>query len=396
MGHGASLASFAPRESGPTPTGFWALRSLDGLAGGWVGVAPALPPSVYLRPSGDRLPFPLEEPNYRLFARARHGLFRALQVLALERGDEALAPAFHHGSEIATLEGVGLRCRFYDLDLDLSPNRKQLERLVGPRTRVLHLIHYLGWPQDAQHWRAWCREHGLILVEDAAQSWLSSINSRPVGSFGDVAIFCLHKSFRVPDGGAVVARRAPRRPTKSAQVGTRQTLFGHREWLAQRVALDRFHVGMRYPHRRPEPVERFLLGDPSTAPFKATLYLLPRLSYARAAERRRMHYAYLRDRIGDIAAEFTEPFPDGAVPYVFPVWTPGKASLLDQLEHNRITGGQLWQTPHASLDADAFPVAAKLRSCLLGLPVHQELRRRDLDRIVRVVRSWMTMHSGDA
>jgi dTDP-4-amino-4,6-dideoxygalactose transaminase len=369
---------------------------VDRFAGGWLGVAPVLPPSVYFRPPGDRVPFPLEEPNHRLFARARHGLYRAIEVLGLERGDEALAPAFHHGSEIATLERLGLHCKFYDLDPDLSPNRQQLERLVASRTRVLHLIHYLGWTQDAEYWRAWCDERDLILVEDAAQSWLSTISSRPVGSFGDVAIFCLHKSFRVPDGGAVVARWAPPGPTKPAQLGKSQILLGHREWLAQRAGLDRFHIGTRYAHRRPEPVERFLLGDPSTAPFRATLYLLPRLPYARAAEQRRRHYAYLHDRIGGVAAEFTEPLPDGAVPYVFPLWTRGKAGLLDYLEDNRITGGQLWQTPHASLDQDAFPMAAKLRSCLLGLPVHQDLRQRDLDRIVEVVRSWMTMHSGNA
>ena len=65
----------------------------------------------------------------------------------------------------------------------------------------MYLIHYLGFPQDAPGWLRWCRERGLLLIEDAAQAWLASVGGRPLGSFGDMAIFSFYKAVGVPEGG---------------------------------------------------------------------------------------------------------------------------------------------------------------------------------------------------
>ena len=116
---------------------------------------PPLPPGVYRRPPIVPNPFPLSEEQCRLFARARHGLWHAVRVLGLQAGDEVLVPAYHHGSEIEALTQAGLLCRFYGSGSRLEPDEADLAELIGPRTRALYLIHYLGFPQDVRHWRAW-------------------------------------------------------------------------------------------------------------------------------------------------------------------------------------------------------------------------------------------------
>src|SRR5262249_21946437 len=180
-------------------------------------VWPPLSPQVYLHRPPARLPFPLAEPACRLFERARHGLWQGMRALGLGPDAEILVPAYHHGSEIEALVRAGLICRFYEGTETLEPDADELETLLDPRVRALYLIHYLGFPQDAPRWRAWCDERGLLLIEDAAQAWLASIDGRPVGSFGDLSIFCLYKTFGLPDGSALLspAPRAgppPRRP----------------------------------------------------------------------------------------------------------------------------------------------------------------------------------------
>jgi hypothetical protein len=47
-----------------------------------------------------------------------------------------------------------------------------------------------------------------------------------------------------------------------------------------------------------------------------------------------------------------------------------------------------WGVPHPSLPAEAFPMANRLRASIVGVPVHQQLRDRDLERIVTAVRQW--------
>ena len=53
-------------------------------------------------------------------------------------------------------------------------------------------------------------QHGLPLIEDCALSLLSADGDTPLGTTGDVAIFCLYKTLPVPNGGAMVVN-GPRR-----------------------------------------------------------------------------------------------------------------------------------------------------------------------------------------
>jgi dTDP-4-amino-4,6-dideoxygalactose transaminase len=133
-------------------------------------VWPPLPPQAHLRRAGAALPFPLGEPGVVLLSRARHGLYLGVRALGLGPGDEVLVPAYHHGSEVEALVRAGLAVRFYEARESLAPDPGELDGMLGPRTRALHLIHYLGFPQDARCWRHWCDERGLLLIEDAAQA----------------------------------------------------------------------------------------------------------------------------------------------------------------------------------------------------------------------------------
>ena len=100
-------------------------------------------------------------------ARVRLHALAHLVCGAVGEGDHhdprgVLAPAFHHGSEIEALLRAGLECRFYEVGESLAPDPAELESLVGPRTRALLLIHYLGRPQAAARWREWCDERELL------------------------------------------------------------------------------------------------------------------------------------------------------------------------------------------------------------------------------------------
>jgi dTDP-4-amino-4,6-dideoxygalactose transaminase len=295
-------------------------------------------------------------------------------------------PAYHHGSEIETLRQAGLECRFYDCDERLEPDASQLDDLCGPRTRVLHLIHYYGRPQDARRWRAWCDERGLALIEDAAQTWLGWSGEAPVGSFGDLAIFCLHKSFGLPDGGALVARRPPPPPPPGRRRGGRQLLTRHGDWLAQHSSrLARAEPQLSTAQSRREvPSRAFDVGDPDSAPATMTSFLLPRVADAAAAPKRRAHYEQLLERLSDAVPEALRRLPEGSAPYALLVAGPDKNALLNHLEAHGVVGGALWETPHPLLDVTAFPVATRMRSTLVGLPVHQELSRNDVDRIADI------------
>jgi dTDP-4-amino-4,6-dideoxygalactose transaminase len=341
-----------------------------------------LPPTVWMRRVADELPFPLAEPGCRLFSRARHGLYRALSEL-VEPGSEILVPAFHHGSEIEAFGRAGHVCRFYEATDDLAPDEAELESLLTPRTRALHLTHYLGFPQDAARWRRWCDERGLLLVEDAAQAWLSTADGRPVGSVGDIAVYCLYKTFGLPDGAALLTRQLTNGALPRGYKGVLWIGLEHALWLATRTRTAAWLSDRRAP--RLGTIEYTMgLGDPKL-PSGATLAALPRIVDPRAAEQRREHYRRYLELLPGLVVPAFAVLPDGASPFMFPAVFQDKPKALERLRWRRVRALNFWTASHPSVPAGQFPKAMELRRTVVGLPVHQELRPGDVERVAEAV-----------
>jgi dTDP-4-amino-4,6-dideoxygalactose transaminase len=352
---------------------------------------PPLPPDVYLRRPTRDPPFPLAARDCLVLRKARQALFFGIQGLGLRPGDEVLMPAYHHGSEVEAFLRTGVSCRFYDVDSTLRPDLAAIEEQVGQRTRALYLIHYLGFPQDAPGWLRWCRERKLLLIEDVAQSWLASVGGRSLGSFGDMAIFSFYKAVGVPEGGALRSSRPMEisvegRPTRTIRV-MRQLASRHEAWLTSRSSVvASLRAGST--HRWRSSAWTYRLGKVHVAPSRIIPFLLPRLLEPDPAERRRGNYRVLLRELGRQVPEALSVLPDGASPYFFPVQTTDKPGLIALLNEREIDAVDFWSVPHPLLPAAVFPMASRLRASIVGVPVHQELRDRDLERIVAAVRGW--------
>ena len=348
-------------------------------------VFPPLPPRVYLRRRRGGLPFPLDQPGCRLFALARHGLVRGVDELGLVPGDEILAPAYHHGSEIEAFRLRGLRCRFYDARESLEPDPVELESLVGPRVRALHLIHYLGFPQDAQRWRRWCDERGLLLIEDAAQAWLAHRDGTPVGAAGDLAIFSVYKTIGVPDGGAALCSVSLPGPRGKPRLELARIAKAHRSWVALRWPRVAYPRPLAPPVRQAVPPGEFALGAADARPSPLTAPMLDRLLSDDVADRRRRNYRVLLALLKEFVPPPFAALPPGAAPFAFPVDSERKDSLLSSLAQAGVRALDLWSVPHPSLPEDRFPGAGARRLRTLGLPVHQELQSRHLNVMAEIV-----------
>jgi dTDP-4-amino-4,6-dideoxygalactose transaminase len=354
-------------------------------------VWPPLPFKPYLCRPSSKLPFPLEEPRCRIFSLARQGLFRGIKALGLKPGDEILVPAYHHGSEIETFVRAGIVCRFYDVGQRLEPDETELEALLGPRVRALHLIHYLGLPQDAARWRAWCEKHDLLLIEDAAQAWLSSRDGVPVGSHGDLSIFCLYKTFGLPDGAAVISNYPPEPLPLRHPLGIDRVALRHGLYLVQRwgwlAEIDR-RLRSYFKHSRDfDPEQEFGVGDLGRGPYATTTFLLRRVVYPAAQAARAANFAFLLKHLRPFVLEPFASLPEGASPFAFPICSGQKEQLLERLNQQGINAPTFWSVPHSCLPAVDFPRAEMLRNSIIALPVHQELGSRELKHMVDAVLS---------
>jgi dTDP-4-amino-4,6-dideoxygalactose transaminase len=352
-----------------------------------LSVWPPLAPNTYWRRPAAEVPFPLSEPNCAVFHEARQGLWHGAREL-LRPGDRVLMPAYHHGSEVEALARAGLGIEFYEGTEQLEPDEAELETLLaGARVRALHLTHYLGFPQDAPRWRAWCDERGLLLFEDAAQAWLATRDGRPVGSWGDLAIFSLYKTVGIPDGGAMVTSSGQLAPSRAPRLRPVELASRHWAWIAAYVpaagplASSVIAARRRREQRGTVGDPEFALGDPTEPAARLTPLLLRRIFDPATAERRRRNYAWLLERLAGAVAPPFDRLDPGASPFVFPVRFADKAAALRRLSGEGVSGLDLWSVPHSLLPQERFPAAAARRSTVVGLPVHQELTRGQLERV---------------
>jgi dTDP-4-amino-4,6-dideoxygalactose transaminase len=357
----------------------------------WPGLSPG-----FWRGSRPPMQYPLRAAPVVGFATARHGLYIGASVLGLGPGDEVLVPAYHHGSEVEALRRLGLIPRFYDVGENLRPDARQLEAVITPRVRALLVIHYFGFPQEIGTWRRWCDDVGLLLLEDTAQAWLADVDGAPLGSFGDIAIFCPYKTVGIPRLGLlrlppeslkeIVSPQGPRRlaAAEAFRLGLRWAA-GRFGWVAS--ILQPFE-----PLRTTTAVDDQALGTVTSASLAGT-WLLRHVDLSSVAARRRSNYEFLLSQLRDLVPHALRHLPAGAAPLIFPIETGDRERVLRQLNSRKILARAFWPHPHPSLPLADHPHAQRWRSSMIALPVHQELAHDDLDRIVESASSFASAYS---
>jgi perosamine synthetase len=299
----------------------------------------------------------------------------------LEVDDEVLVPAYHCGAEVESLLRARLHCRFYEISPQLEPNEEELESLLGPRARALLLIHYLGFPQDAAYWRKWCDTRRLLLIENCAQAWQAQHLSRPLGSFGHLALFAPYKALGLAHGSMLLSR-LPRPdelkpPAPALRVPEGQSVTD----IARTLMAAPMRSSLLRPGRHAANAS-FDLGDPDQSPSPMIQFMLHRVADPAVAARRRANFQHLLDRLPDYVHPAFAALPEGASPFVLPVRTASKPELLRELADRGIRALDLWPMPHPALSAGGFPHSASLRREIVGLPVHQDLGPSDIERLV--------------
>jgi dTDP-4-amino-4,6-dideoxygalactose transaminase len=139
-------------------------------------------------------------------------LLLALMALGIGTGDEVITSPFTFFATAGTIARAGARPVFCDIDpltFNLSPAAAQafidercvrqggqlVNRATGGRVKALMPVHLYGQSADMDPLMAIARQHGLKVIEDAAQAiGTAYTNGQRVGTFGDVGCFSFFPS----------------------------------------------------------------------------------------------------------------------------------------------------------------------------------------------------------
>jgi len=195
----------------------------------------------------------------------------ALAAMQVGPGDEVLVPGYLWVSCLSAIVRLGAIPRLVDIDDTFCMSPRDLERKIGPHSKAVLVVHMSGAAGRIDQIVSVARRAGLMILEDCAQANGATYHGKPVGSFGDMAIFSfqLNKNISSGEGGLIVcddehlykrafavhdlgyARDAAGRLDTSDQryqlwgVGSRMSELTGAVMLAQLAKLDRITAAMR-------------------------------------------------------------------------------------------------------------------------------------------------------
>jgi perosamine synthetase len=367
------------------------------------------PHMLFPRPAAaSPLVFPFEQPALRYRYFARNAVWDAIKLLDL-KGKRVLVPAYHHGVELETLLAGGVKPVFFRVDEQMRCDFDDAREKAKQGVAALYVIHYAGFAQDMAAARQLANELGVPVVEDCALALLSRDGEKPLGSFGDVSVFCLYKTLPVPNGGALLARGEyarkldslppvvppPIPSTASHLVGSllsnlelrtgdagrraRQAMRDAGRWLVSRANVERVSTGTQ--HFNPDDVH---LGMSA-----ASHLVLRNQDFAAIVERRRRNYFLLYAMLRDIAPPVTGELKPGICPLFYPMPVDDKASAMARLLARGVETVDFWRVRHPAVPGGLFPEVDRLRERVLELPVHQDLSPADAEHVASCVRELL-------
>jgi selenocysteine lyase/cysteine desulfurase len=370
----------------------------------FVPALPTLWPEMLSPLAADRAPaFPFGHPRMTRFYFARNAVFHGVRLLGVA-GREVLVPAYHHGVEVAALAAAGAIPRFVRVDGRMRLDLEDLAAKVTSRTGAIYVIHYAGFAQPMDDVRRVARARGLPVIEDCALALLSGDGARPLGSTGDLGIFCFYKTLPVPNGGALVVnaawvRGAPPRPEPAPLGSTLQHAAGS---VLSNAAFrlgetgEALRSGVRGVFRAVRAMARIRPVSTGTRSFDPGAVGLGMSGLSDAIARRldagvivtarRRNYFHLLGRLRDRVPPVFAELPAGVSPLFYPLLCDDKLAVKRRLAARGIETIDFWREGHPLCPVDEFPEFRSLRRRVLELPVHQDLEPEDADYVARCAR----------
>lgn len=297
------------------------------------------------------------------------GLHLGLLAAGVGPGDEVIVPSFTFAATANSVVLAGAVPVFADIEpqtFTLDP--AATEAAITRRTKAILPVHLYGHPARVSELEAIAARHGLVIYEDAAQAHGASQDGRPVGTFGEFAMFSLYptKNMTSVEGGMV--------STES-------------DGLAQRLRLLR-NQGMERQYENEVIGFNARMSDLHAAVGRVQLTKVGAWTAARQRTA-----AYFDEHLRGV---ITPPVADGTdhVYHQYTIRVPEDrdgfvAALKDE---HQIGSGVYYRVPNhrlPSLSSYArgvnLPETERAVREVVSLPVHPSLSQEDVEQIVEAV-----------
>lgn len=298
-------------------------------------------------------------------------IFEALmQTRGWEPGDEVIVPAFTFIASVEAVRRAGLSPVLCEVTNEGLLHIDAIPLLITSRTRAILPVHLYGTACDMTALLKVAEENALLIVEDAAQAHGARFDRRKVGTFGIASAFSFYPGKNLGalgDAGAVVTNDV--------------ALFKYIQ------ALSNYGSEKKYFHRLHGHNMR--MDEIQAAMLRIKLPALDTDNHLR----REIANRYLTEIKHPKVTMLHATVNPNNVYHIFPIFIAEREKWQDYLEkqgiqtliHYPLTIHQQESFLNRHL---SFPIAERLASTCLSLPLHPLLTEAEVTYIVEAINNY--------
>jgi dTDP-4-amino-4,6-dideoxygalactose transaminase len=301
-------------------------------------------------------------------------LVATLMALNIGPGDEVIVPTFTFFATAGAVSRVGATPVFVDIlpdTFNIDPD--SFAGAITAKTRAIIPVHLFGHCADMESLKSLASDHGIVLIEDAAQAIGATLNGRPSGSFGLAGTLSFY-------------------PTKNlSAIGEAGMILTNDDELAVKLRIVRNHgQGEQYRHD-------VVGGNFRMDAIQAAALRVKMLRLIDWTEQRRRNARRYDDALRNPHVEL--PVTREGCKHVYHQYTVRskyRDALRLHLTECGVGSGIYYPIPlhlqpcYANLGypQGAFPVAEKACAQVLSIPVYQGMTRDQQDHVIESINSF--------
>ena len=316
-------------------------------------------------------------------------LFHALDAEGIGRGDEVITTAMTFVATVNSILHVGATPVLVDIDeVTHNIDPAKIEAAITSRTRAIIPVHIAGLPCDMDAIMAIAKKHGLVVIEDAAHAIEAEIGGKKIGAIGDYGCFSFYptKNITTAEGGMILAKD----PEKLKLV-RRRSAHG-----LSADAYSRYTSTTFLHYRATDMGYKNNMNDLQAA---LGIHQLARVD-TNWERRQKIWQTYQRE-LGDLGL-ILPIVPPANVRHAYHLFAfrvteefgLSRDELIVALKERGIGSGvhflAISQHPYhietLGLAPDAFPVAERVASETLSIPLAANLSDEDVERVIAAVK----------
>jgi dTDP-4-amino-4,6-dideoxygalactose transaminase len=297
--------------------------------------------------------------------------YKEMGVLSDE--DEVIVPANTFIATVSSVTEVGLKPILVEPSLkSFTLDVSKVKNKITPKTKAIIAVHLYGQLADMTTLQAIAKDHGLVLIEDAAQAH-GAEDSRGVkaGNLGDAAGFSFYpgKNLGAMGDGGAVTTNDPSLAKTIRKIGN----YG---------MMEKYKSDLRGVNSRLDEVQA------------AFLNLKLKHLDADNDHRRKMAEHYLK-KIKN--PQLKLPFYNGSknhVFHVFQILCDTREKLQDYLTSNRVeTSIHYPIPPHRQKAYQGWkqidlPITEKIHQTTLSIPLHPTIELEEVEKIIALLNAY--------